>query len=88
MIDAQADFLDLYDTDGRVGLNSTISYYSVLAENNYHGLEDFDAQLYPENTPFYLLFQSDRLIFTDAYIVNYDPEFILNEPDVRKQLCA
>jgi hypothetical protein len=82
-INAQTELLDLYDVivSNRGEFNN--KYYSVLTDNHYHGLEDFDAQLYPENTPFYLLFHGDRLINTDVYIVNYDPEFILNEPDVR-----
>jgi hypothetical protein len=82
-VTATTDDLDLNNTV--VGARAEIynRYYGVLANNAYQGLEDFDAQLYPESTPFYLCLNKDRLILTNAYIVNYNPDFILNAPDIR-----
>ncbi|HEY8464428.1 MAG TPA: hypothetical protein VIM29_10485, partial [Bacillota bacterium] len=82
-INAQTDNLDFYNTVVGDRVEFYNKYYAVLADNNYVRLEDFDAQPYPENTPFYLSLRSDRLILTDAYIVNYDPDFIINRPDIR-----
>jgi hypothetical protein len=82
-IDAQTDILDFYNTVVGDRVEFYNKSYSVLADNNYKRLEDFDVQLYPENTPLYLLLESDRLISTNAYIVNYNSDFILNQPDIR-----
>ncbi len=37
-----------------------------------------DMQLYPEDEPFYLIMERDRMMLTDAYVINYNPDFIVN----------
>ena len=82
-IKAETNILDFYHTLIRDRAEFRNHSHSALAENHYHGLEDFTVQLYPENKEFFLFFDSDRMIYTSAFIVNYDPDFILNHPDIR-----
>ncbi|AZO95863.1 hypothetical protein [Halocella sp. SP3-1] len=67
--------------DNIIGTKAKINndYYSVMVDNIRKTLYDSDLQLYPEGKPFYLHLRGDRKMLTDAYIVNYDPDFIQNE---------
>lgn len=50
----------------------------VIAENVVMDLFDADLQIYPRHHPFYLIMGADRSILTDALIVNYNDDYIIN----------
>ncbi|NMB11635.1 MAG: hypothetical protein GX977_05050, partial [Firmicutes bacterium] len=54
-------------------------YHTVIADNVNKRLFPCDLQLYPESDPFYLIMGRDRLIETDAWVVYYDDDYIIND---------
>ncbi|MFW6287861.1 MAG: hypothetical protein ACOC2J_03830, partial [bacterium] len=72
---------DLKFEDILVGSRADIynKNYYVIADNDNLKLFKTDLQLYPEDNQFYLVMRGDRLILTDAYETNYNPDFIVNE---------
>jgi ribosomal protein L18 len=54
-------------------------YHSVVADNVNKQLFSADVQLYPENKPFYLILGAERLMMTNAWVVNYDDDYIVNQ---------
>ncbi|NMB12540.1 MAG: hypothetical protein GX977_09660, partial [Firmicutes bacterium] len=53
--------------------------HTVIADNVNKQLFPCDLQLYPKRAPFYLTMGRDRLIRTDAWVVHYDDEYIIND---------
>jgi len=78
-INAAADQLKFYDF--QVGSTADIysNYYRVFADNVNKTLHDSHLQLYPEKVPFDLFIDTTREFITDAYVVNYNDDFIINE---------
>ncbi len=78
-INAQSD--DLIFNDQLLGSRADIynNYYYVIADNDNLRLFTSDMQLYPEDSHFYLIMESDRMMLTDAYVINYNPDFIVND---------
>lgn len=88
VIDADVESMKLLKTivGSRAEINN--SYGRVVADIRPQ-LFDSDLQLYPRRPetaevydPFYLIFTTEnagRKILTDAYIVNYNPDFIINQ---------
>ncbi len=78
-IDAQADELHFLEfiLGSRADINN--SRYTVVADNVQKRLFECNAQLYPQHDPFFLYMFGDQRMLTNAYIVNYDNNFILNE---------
>ncbi|NMB12079.1 MAG: hypothetical protein GX977_07315, partial [Firmicutes bacterium] len=54
-------------------------YHTVIADNVNRQLVPCDLQLYPERDPFYLIMGRDRLIRTNAWVVNYHDDYIIND---------
>jgi hypothetical protein len=52
--------------------------YYVVIDNINKKLYRTDLQLYPENSHFYLKLREDRKMITDTFVVNYNPDFIIN----------
>ncbi len=75
-----ADTENLAITMAFVGSRAVIRnrYHAVVADNINKQLFPADIQLYPENKPFYLIMGSDRRILSDAWVVNYDDDYIVN----------
>ena len=63
-------------------------YHSVVADNVNKQLFSADVQLYPENKPFYLILGAERLMMTNAWVVNYDEDSHCQSVCHREQLCA
>jgi hypothetical protein len=74
------DVLDLYNT--RIGTRADIynNYYYVVADNIHKQLFACDLQLVPRDMTFYLLMSGNKWMFTNAPILNYNPDFVINEP--------
>jgi len=53
--------------------------YYVVIDNINKKLYRSDLQLYPENSHFYLSLREDRKMITDTFVVNYNPDFIIND---------
>ncbi|MGM0445690.1 MAG: hypothetical protein ACQEQH_04715 [Bacillota bacterium] len=53
-------------------------YYAVV-DNINKKLYTTDLQLYPEDSHFYLKLREDRKMITDTFVVNYNPDFIIDE---------
>ncbi|NMB13262.1 MAG: hypothetical protein GX977_13390, partial [Firmicutes bacterium] len=77
----EADTEDLKLTEVVLGTNAQFSnrYHTVIADNVNKQLFFCDLQLYPERDPFYLTMGRDRLIRTDAWVVHYNDDYIIND---------
>ncbi len=77
LIAADADDLQfLHTVIGSVGRFNN-SHHTARVDNVNKELFDVDLQLYaPDRQVFYLIFAADRMMMTDAYDVNYDPDYI------------
>jgi len=78
-INARVD--DLVFDDMLVGSRADIynNYYYVIADNLNMELFTCDMQLYPEDKQFYLIMASDKEMLTNAFVMNYNPDFIVND---------
>ena len=54
-------------------------YYYVVVDNINKKLYTTDLQLYPKDSHFYLQLRKDRKMITDTFVVNYNPDFIIDE---------
>jgi len=77
-INADVDNLSLYNV--RIGSRavSQNSLYDVVVDNINKNLQAYDAQLYAPSDPFYLIFSAQKKFLTNAFVVNYDDDFIIN----------
>ena len=77
----RADTESLKLTEVLLGTKAQFSnrYHTVIADNVNKQLFPCDLQLYPERDPFYLIMGRDRLIGTDAWVVHYDDDYIIND---------
>ncbi|CCU79431.1 hypothetical protein HSACCH_01331 [Halanaerobium saccharolyticum subsp. saccharolyticum DSM 6643] len=78
-INAAADQLEFYDFQVGSIADINSNYYKVVADNINKILHDSHLQLYPEKVPFNLFIDTMRELITDAYVVNYNDDFIINE---------
>ena len=78
-IEAAADWVQFYDLQVGSRADITNNNYRVIADNVNEILHDSHLQLYPEKQPFNLFLNSEQKMITDAYAVNYDDDFIINE---------
>jgi len=87
LIDLDADRVWMYSN--RIGQRAVIknSYANVLVENVNKNLHPSSAQLYaPAGQPFHLHFPDRQLLQTNAYVVNYDDNFVINHPDTENSI--
>lgn len=77
-INVQTDRLAFLDTLIGTRAEFRNNYYLAVAENVEKRLIPSHLQLYPRDLPFYLIFNADREMLTDAMTVNYDDDFIIN----------
>ncbi|MEE4354243.1 MAG: hypothetical protein V2J25_15385, partial [Desulfatiglans sp.] len=87
LLDLDADIVWMYNN--RIGDRAVIanSYANVHVDNIEKSLRPCSAQLYaPDRQSFYLHFPDQQLLLTDAYIVNYDDNFVINEPDTENSI--
>jgi hypothetical protein len=77
-VQANADNVSFLDT--RVGswANFRNNHYQVAANNLERRLIPSDLQIMPENNVFYLTMFADRQFRTNALVINYSPDFIVN----------
>jgi len=77
-VDAQVDTLEFLDTviGTRAVFNNSL--YKVIVDNKDWSLQACEAQLYAPETPFSLTFSSEKRLLTDAFIVDYHNDFIMN----------
>jgi len=78
-INLESDYVNYRKT--KIGSRSIFNTNSssVLVDNINKKLYAYDLQLYPQNDVFSLLFREDQTIKTDSMVVNYHPDFIINE---------
>jgi hypothetical protein len=78
IIDAQVD--DLAFKSMILGSRADINnrYHTVIADRQVQQLHVADVQLQPGSDPFYLILQREKTILTDARVVNYDGDYVIN----------
>ena len=77
-VKAYADKVSFLDT--RIGswANFRNNHYYVAAHNTERHLIPSDMQIMPENNSFQLTMAADRNFLTNALVINYLPEFMVN----------
>ncbi|WP_312523058.1 hypothetical protein [Anaerospora sp.] len=81
-INGQTDELSFYNTTVGSRADFNNSHATVIADNLHKKLfGDASLQIYPQHKPFYLLMGKDNKMSTNAFIVNYDNDFIVNAFD-------
>jgi len=78
IIDAQVDDLAFKSMilSSRADINNR--YHTVIADRQVQQLHVADVQLQPGSDPFYLILQREKTILTDARVVNYDGDYVIN----------
>lgn len=85
-INAQTDILGFenFILGKRAEINNR--YYNVLVDNLDKHLQECDLQLYALLRPFYLYMYANKWMYTDAEIVNYNNEFVINSPSTENSV--
>ena len=85
-INAQTDILGFenFILGKRAEINNR--YYNVLVDNLDKHLQECDLQLYALLRPFFLYMNADKWMYTNAAIVNYNNEFVINAPSTENSV--